>query len=93
VATKELTVSRSDFVLIVAGVLGVIIVALSLYAFFFSPLYESGPTFPKDKAASFKDLFDVVVKGTLLPLFTTLVTAKIGFEVSKVVLNKFTDRS
>jgi riboflavin transporter FmnP len=90
--TKELTVSKSDFVLIIAGVIGAIIVALSLYAFFFSPLYESGATFPKDKAAAFKELFDVVVKGTLLPLFTTLITAKIGYQIAKVLLDKFSDR-
>jgi hypothetical protein len=88
--SSEMTIGKNDLVLIAASILGVLILALSIHGLFFSPLRDN--TFDKEKAAAYKDLFDVIVKGTLLPLFTTLITTKIAYAVAKFALNKFADR-
>ena len=72
--------------LIAAAIIGALIVALSLYVFF---LPMRGEPFDKDKFSNYKDLFDVVVKSTLLPLFTTLITTNVAYAVAKVILFVF----
>lgn len=75
--------------LVFAGIIATFIVACSIYALVGSPLHDSA--FKGDKALAFKDLFETVVKGTLLPLFTTLLTTKVAYTVAKQLLNKFSD--
>jgi hypothetical protein len=83
---KEMKWERQDVVLITASVILVLIVATSIYWLFCAPVAD------KDKFGAWKDLYDVVVKGTLLPLFTTLVGLKLGYTFLSFMLNKFSDR-
>jgi len=82
-------VSNTDIVLVATALIGLLIVILSLYEFFY-PL--RGGSFDKDKLSAYSDVFDVVVKSTLLPLFTVLLTTKVGYSVAKFFLRKLSDR-
>jgi hypothetical protein len=83
---ESLTISKTDLVLWAAALVGILIVALSVYGLFFSPINDR--TFDKDKVAAFHDLFEVVVKGTMVPLFTALITVRIAYSAAQVYLNR-----
>ena len=77
--SKQMSVAGSDLVLIAAGVLLVWIVSESFYYLHFAP-------------SSWKDTYDDVVKGTLVPLFTTVVGIKVTYTAVAFTLNKFRDK-
>lgn len=84
--TQSMKIDRNDIVLVVASVLGGLIVVLSIVWLFGAPLDN------KDKFAAYKDIYESVVRGTLLSLFTTIITAKLTYSFAKFALNKFQDR-
>ena len=85
-ATSTLKTDRNDIVIIAAGILGLVIVVLSIVWLLNAPLDN------KDKFQPYKDMYESVVKGTLLSLFTTIIAAKLTFSVAGFVLNKFQDK-
>lgn len=87
---QEVSISKGDLVLVIAGAVGILIILLCVYGLFFSPLAVE--KFDKDKASAFKDLFDVVVRQTLLSIFTTLISAKIGYSIAKFAITKLIER-
>jgi hypothetical protein len=76
---------------VITAVLGGIIVALSLYYFFsFSTL--SGGVFDKEKAAAARDLFEIVVTRTLLPIFNVLIAAILTWVFGKPLFESLAER-
>jgi hypothetical protein len=76
---------------VITGVLGAIILALSLYYFFsFSSL--SGGVFDKEKAAAARELFEVVVTRTLLPIFNLLIAAILTWVFGKPLFESLAER-
>ena len=85
--SKELKIDRGDLVLMAVAVLGVLIVGVSIYWLFTAPV--SGG---KDQVDAYMSAYEIVVKGTLLSLFTTIVTARLAYAAAVYVLNKFADK-
>lgn len=84
-------IQKNDIIMISAAIIGLMIVGLSLYALFNSPLNNT--PFDEKRSAAFKDLFDVIVKGTLLPLFTTLIATKVAYVAAVSVVRVVQERS
>lgn len=84
--TAMLKINRNDTVMIAAGILGLSIVVLSIVWLLNAPIDN------KDKFQAYKDMYESVIRGTLLSLFTTIITAKLTFSVAGYVLNKFQDK-
>jgi len=74
----------NDAVMIAAAGLFLLIVAVSLGMIYWAWI---------GKFSDVKDFYTCVVTGTLLPLFTTVVTLKVGYKFLSVALNKFADKS
>jgi len=76
------SIKRSDVVLMAATGLAVIIVAESLYVLHFVSVAD--PNF-----SHYKDIYDSVVKGTLMSLLTIIVTVKVGYTVALAAFEAF----
>ena len=83
---KQLQVVARDPVILVATALGLVIFAISIYWLFNVPYGN------KEKVDAYNAIYESVVRGTLLTLFTTILTAKLTFAVAAYVLNKFEDK-
>jgi len=83
---RQLQIEARDPVIIVATILGVLIVAISVYWLFNVPYGD------QEKLDAYNRIYESVVRGTLLTLFTTIVTLKITFAVAAHILNKFADK-
>ena len=83
---EKMTLPKSDWVLVTAAALFVLIVGISLYWLLHAPIGD------KDKFTAYMSLYDSVVKGTFLSLFTTIISLKVGYTFLSFALNKFADK-
>jgi hypothetical protein len=74
-----MTIEKGDLVLVVAGLILLLIIGESIYWLHIAATWD-------------KDKFDLIVKGTLLPLFIAVAGLKIGYTFLSFALNKFSDK-
>lgn len=87
--TKEMSVEKSDLVLWASAALALLIVSLSVWWLVKAPI---GQSFSKDQFGAYKEIYQLVVKETLMPLLTLTVGAKVTFVAAKIAFNKLSDK-
>lgn len=87
---KQMSINKSDGALVASAALFILVVGESLYWLHSAPVGARFST--KEAFEAWKEMYEVVVRGTMLSLFTLLVGLKIGYTVAVYALNKLSDK-
>jgi hypothetical protein len=78
---RAASIRKTDVVWWTAGVVAVIVIVESVYWMHVAPTYEPA------KFENYRAMYEVAIRGTLLSLFTTLVSIKFAYEFGIYLVN------